>query len=134
VVQTSVDTPDPKFMGSVRHSDTMRRLRDIEGILLKNDLSSESDFNQTLSRWCKNNTEVVCGGLIGVKKECGNHVDLSELLGNNPIALHKDLYAIYIPAEEILKRPKYAWFARLSVEQLMRSDLQLAKYLRQEKV
>ena len=129
-VQTSVDTPDPKFMGSVRHGECIERLLKIEGVLLKKDVTAESDFKETLSRWCKNNTTVVCGGVVGTKKKDGNPVDLSELLGNNPIEFHDKLTAIYVPADEIVRRPKYAWFARMSVEQLTSSDLELAKLIK----
>ena len=128
-VQTAVDYPDPKFMGSVKHGDAIHRLIAIQGVLLKNDVTAEADFDKTVSNWCKQNTNLVCGGLVGVKKVCGNQVDLSELLGNNPVKLHPDLCAIYVPADEIVKRPKYAWFARLSVKQLLESDLELVKYL-----
>ena len=132
-VQTAVDRPDPKFMGSVRHGDTIHRMRNIEGIMLKKDVTSEADFHNTLSKWCSGNTEVVCGGYVGTKKTCGNAVDLSELLGNNPVALHSDLYAIYLPADEILKRPKYTWFSRMSVEQFLASDLNLLHYVKKSK-
>ena len=128
-VQTAVDKPDPKFMGCAKNSDLMHKMRDIQGILLKTDVSAEADFNKTLSKWCQNNTTVVCGGLIGTKKKCGNAVDLSELLGQNKIPLHDNLKAVYIPAEEILKRTKYAWFARMSVVQILQSELALVKYI-----
>lgn len=133
-VQTAVNMPDPKFMGSARHGDTIKMLRDKEGELLKKDNTAQADFKHVLNKWCARHTEVICGGLIGAKKTCGNAVDLADLLGNNPIDFHNDLRAIYIPADEIIKRPKYAWFARMSVEQIMKSDLELAKHVKRSKV
>ena len=129
-VQTGVDFPDPKFMGSVKKGDTIQAFQQYQGAMLKRDTSAESDFNEMLSQWCKAKTEVVCGRLVGIKKKCGNPVDLSELLGGNPVEFHDDLRAIYIPSETILKRPKYAWFARMSPTQLLSSDLVLAHYFR----
>jgi len=129
-VQTSVDAPDPLFMGSVRHGDVIRKLRDFEGSLLQKDHTAEADFNRTLKAWCGKYAQVVCGGKVGVKKKCGNPVDLADLLGNNPIDFHQGVQAVYFPAEEILRRPKYAWFARMSVAQLRNSDLAIVHYLR----
>jgi hypothetical protein len=131
-VQTAVDYPDPKFMGSLRNGDTLHRMLGVAGALLQTDVTAEADFQKALSRWCNQNTEVVCGGHIGVKKTCGNHVDLADLLGCNPMLLHSDLYALYFPAEEIIRRPKYAWFARMSVHQIMESDLELVNYLEKD--
>ena len=128
-VETGPNSPNPKFMGSVKHGDGINRLRNVQGVLLKSDVTSEADFNKTLSKWCKANTSVVCGSKVGTKKKCGNSVDLSELLGVNEVPLHDRVLAVYIPAEEILRRPKYAWFARMSVKQIKESDMGLKKYL-----
>jgi hypothetical protein len=130
-VQTALDKADPQFMGASKQSDTVYQLRNLQATLLKTDLTAEADFDQILTKWCKTNTTVVCGGIVGTKKKCGNSVDLSELLGQNKIEFHSDLKAVYIPADEIIKRTKYAWFARMSVEQILKSDLTLAKYVKQ---
>ena len=129
-VQTTVDAPDPLFMGSVRHGDVIRKLRDFEGSLLQKDHTAEADFNRTLKAWCEKYAQVVCGGKVGVKKKCGDPVDLADLLGNNRIDFHEGVKAVYFPAEEILRRPKYAWFARMSVAQLRNSDLAVVTYMR----
>jgi hypothetical protein len=129
-VQTTVDAPDPRFMGSVRHGDVIRKLRDFEGSLLQKDNTSEADFNRTLKAWCERYAQVVCGGKVGVKMKCGIPVDLADLLGNNRIDIHEGAKAVYFPADEILRRPKYAWFARMSVAQILNSDLAVATYMR----
>jgi len=36
---------------------------------------------------------------------------------------------LYIPADEILKRNNYNWFARLSAKQALDSDTTIGKYL-----
>jgi len=71
---------------------------------------------------------LVDGRSVGVKKACGAPLDLSELLGNNSIDFHPDASAIYLPADEILKRHKYGWFARISHQELLKSDLAVAQY------
>jgi hypothetical protein len=43
--------------------------------------------------------------------------------------LDNDTVAIYIPREEILNRPKYQWFAVMKGEEILKSNLIIAKYL-----
>jgi hypothetical protein len=127
-VETAVDHPDPKFMGSAKKGDGIKKFRDMQGALLKKDLTAETDFMRTLATWCKANTHVVCGRNVGARKVCGSPVDLSELLGKNEVAFADFMCCLYLPADEILKRPKYAWFARMAVDQITMSDLMIAKY------
>jgi hypothetical protein len=39
-------------------------------------------------------------------------------------------YGIYIPNDEILKRPKYEWFAVMETNQLLMSNLSIVKYMK----
>ena len=39
------------------------------------------------------------------------------------------MYGIWIPAEQILKRVKYEWFARMSPQQIFQGNFILAKYI-----
>ena len=41
----------------------------------------------------------------------------------------KDLYGIYLPSKEILKRTNVQWFSRLSQQQLRYCNAAAAKYL-----
>jgi hypothetical protein len=43
--------------------------------------------------------------------------------------LSNDTVAIYIPREEILNRPKYQWFAVMSGEEILKSNMIVSKYL-----
>ena len=55
---------------------------------------------------------------------------IDDLLGESHIDYDtKKLCAIYIPADEVLRRTKYEWFARMSVEQVLVSGSMIAKYL-----
>jgi hypothetical protein len=118
---------EPRFMGCKKQSDHVKHLMEFQGKLLKTDNTEQADFTGAVAKACAHMT-VVDGGRVGTKKVDGSTLDLGELLGNNPLELRPDAAAIYIPAEEILRRPKYAWFSRLNQEQLLKSDLTLAKY------
>ena len=48
--------------------------------------------------------------------------------------LDKDAYGIYIPAEEVLARPKYQWLAYLSSEEVLKTNAVIIKYLKSSTV
>jgi len=120
--------PDPRFMGCRKKSDLMKGLMHYEASLLKSDHTEEADFLGSVALWCKAKMAVVDGAAIGVKKACGAPMDLDELLGQNALQLHSDASALYLPAEDILKRTKYGWFAHISQQELLKSNLAVAKY------
>ena len=125
---SAVFLPDPLFMGCTKRSELMKGLMQHEGALLKTDHTEQADFLGSVALWCAAKVAVVDGRSVGVKKPCGAALDLSELLGNNAFDLHPDASAICLPADEILKRPKYGWFARISQQELMQGELAVAKY------
>jgi hypothetical protein len=43
--------------------------------------------------------------------------------------LHKSAVGIYIPNDEILRRPKFQWFAVYPAEQLLETRMIITKYL-----
>lgn len=117
----------PRFMGCKKQSDLVQHLMEFQGKLLKTDNTEQADFTGAVSKACAHMT-VVDGGRVGTKKVDGTPLDLGELLGNNPLEVCPHAAAIYIPAEEILRRTKYAWFSRMHQDDILRSDLTLAKY------
>ena len=58
-----------------------------------------------------------------------NNVVIDELLGSSYINFSDNIVGIYIPADEVLRRTKYEWFARLSNDQLLESDIIVAKHI-----
>ena len=67
--------------------------------------------------------------LIGAKDMNGKPVTLDMLMSNNFLNLSGQVQGLYIPADEILKRTAYQWFARLSAQQALSSDTTIGKYL-----
>jgi hypothetical protein len=122
-----VDTCGPRFMGCRKESEHVQKLMEFQGRLLKTDNTEQADFTGAVAKACAHLAQVD-GGRVGAKKRDGTPLDLEELLGQNPLDLQPDAAAIYIPAEEILRRPKYAWFSRIRQDELTKSDLTLAKY------
>jgi hypothetical protein len=97
--------------------------------------SSEIDFVQSSSHWClqaihKGNMNFVSGKQIGVKTNDNKTILLDDLMEERLLDLSKDCVGVYIPADEILNRTKYEWFAVLSAEEILNSRLNIAKYIK----
>ena len=67
--------------------------------------------------------------LIGARDKSGRSIMIEDLLSNNYLSLTSHAYGVYIPAEDVLSRSKYAWFARLSGRQVLESNTIVGKYL-----
>ena len=118
--------PDVRFMGCAKHSAKMKGLLHYESSHL---WDQASEFKNITGEWCKKHFKVIDGVSVATRTIHNDAVQVQDLLGKSPIAIHRDALAIYIPADEILLRPAYGWFARLSVDQLARSDLTIAKHM-----
>jgi hypothetical protein len=128
--------PDTYIMGSNKNDEVIFEL--IQYLKSKNrDLhfTNEREFLGDTSEWCiqaiKNDKMVlVSGELIGIKtKKEKKTILIEDLMEEEYLDIHEDAVGIYIPNDEILKRPKYQWFAVLPSEQLLKSNIIVAKYL-----
>lgn len=66
---------------------------------------------------------------LGAKTTNNKPVLIEELLGDVDIRLSPTSAGIYVPDQEILKRTKYQWFARLSPAQVLESNTLVGKYI-----
>jgi len=73
--------------------------------------------------------QVLDGQYLGIKEPTGKPIGLEELLTDNYLNLHPDAYGIYIPADEVLKRTNWQWFAYMSQEEILDSNMIIAKYI-----
>ena len=126
--------PNHRFMGCKKESKTVKQLMLYLERLDSSDYTNEMDFLGQTNRWCfeqitQNNMTVIDSKLIGCKTKTNKPIYIDELLQSSYIDFIDNLQGIYIPANEILRRIKYQWFARMSPEQIYNSTLILAKYL-----
>ena len=126
--------PDTRFMGCQKGCITMSAYINYLEIIASTDFTSESQFNGSYSRWCyekilKNEMNMIPADLLGMKDTAGKQITLDMLMSNNFLSLSDKVQGLYIPADEILKRTAYQWFARLSARQAMESDTTIGKYL-----
>jgi len=106
---------DPRFMAGKKRSDTLRRL-----LAVQRAASNTGDFTGATTAWLEANIKVVDGARVGVKNAEGGRIEIQDLLGKTPLHLNVD--ALYIPADEILARPTYGWFLRMTPTELLKSE------------
>ena len=131
-------TPNYKMMGCVKHSPIMKELVLYLERLNSKDFTNEQDFVGDINRWLYSKIvevdldkkmNIIDGGLIGIKNREGQPVLLDDLLESSYIDFVDELQGIYIPDDEILKRTKYEWFARLGPKEIYDSNIILGKYM-----
>ena len=127
--------PSLYFMGAVKNDPVILEL--VEYLKQRNvspHFSAEVDFVGDTSNWCfdrlnEGKLNLIGGERIGIKTEKRKTILLEDLMEEGFLDLRKDAVGIYIPADEILTRPKYQWFAVLPSEQVLKTNSIIAKYL-----
>jgi hypothetical protein len=120
--------PDTRMMSCKKGSLCMKQLMEYQEALYK-DKTNQPDFEGNVRIWLNSNAFIVDGKDIGLKKVNGSPVLLEELLGTEHIELPATTYGIDLPQTELLSRSKYSWFARMSTDQILKSQLLIAKYM-----
>jgi hypothetical protein len=128
--------PDTYFMGADKNNSVI--LEYVE--YLKNrsqngHITQVYEFLGDTSLGCIGSINVskmnlIGGEYIGIKTNKRKPVLLEDLMEDNYLDLSTHIYGIYIPEYEILKRPKYQWFAVLDTKQLLESNIFIAKHIK----
>ena len=126
--------PDQTFMGCKKQNPHMLEYVKYLETLISNDYSSESDFKDLDNKYLSNMVNdkkitLIDGRMIGIKDINNNEVSLSNLFETKFIEFEEESYGIYIPDKEISKRTNYNWFLKISVDDLLESDIIIAKYM-----
>lgn len=126
--------PNHGIMGCKKNSPIMKDFLDYLERLIATDYTSEQNFLGQPNRWLygkykENKIYLVNCDLFGIQDAHGKEVNIDRLMGNTYIEFSPDIYGIYIPDNELLKRTKYQWFTRLSQQQLRDCDTIIAKHL-----
>lgn len=126
--------PSTKFMGAMKDCEMLKDYSTYLETLISVDYTSESDFLGAYNRWCydkiiQGKMNMIAADEFGVKDLMGKPITIEMLIGNTFIEMPKKAKGLYIPADEILRRTTYQWFARLSAKQALDSDTMIGKYL-----
>lgn len=123
-----------QLMGCVKDNSHMKHLINNIEILISSDYTNEMDFLGKINSICnklvlEHKIKLINGNELGIKDSKGNQVVIEDLLGNTYIHFNNHIYGVYVPADEIVKRSKFEWFARMNVKQVLESDTIVGKLL-----
>lgn len=127
--------PDAHFFGAAKNDETVLRLvNELKSRNKSGHFSCDAEFKGCSSQWWFDVVEsgkanLVGGEWIGIKTKQRTPILLENLMEEEYLDVYGGTYGIYIPADEILIRPKFQWFAVMSGEQLLKTQLIVAKYL-----
>jgi hypothetical protein len=130
--------PDVNMMGSKKEDPFLQEMLNyMTSIETKGGhFSQESGFKGELQKWCSQNVhlqnlQLVDGAFIGIKNNIGKPVLLDELMEDGYLEYDMTrFHGIYIPAEELLRRPKYQWFTILPIQEVLETNAILIKYIK----
>jgi hypothetical protein len=128
--------PDMYFMGAQRNDPIIKELVEYLKNLNRNPhFSNEIDFVGNVSQWLletinDGKMNLVGGEIIGVKTQDRKTILLDNLMEEEFLKISDNSYGVYIPADEILRRPKFQWFAVLPAEDLLKTNMIVTKYLK----
>jgi hypothetical protein len=127
--------PDLYFMGAIKNDPII--LKFVEFLKQRNKnphFSVETDFVGDSTQWLIENINsgkihLIGGEQIGIKTQDRKTILLENLMEEEFLNLSTESYGLYIPADEILSRTKFQWFAVLPSEQILNSNMIVSKYL-----
>lgn len=127
--------PSMYLMGANKNDPVMLNI--IESLQKMNQsghMSNENDITGASYVLCEdlvrqNKLTLVRGEYVGVKTVGGKPIVLDDIMAESYLDLHGQSVGIYIPGDEILNRIKYQWFASLSTDEILKSNMIISKYL-----
>ena len=129
-------SPSTKIMGCRKFDPVMKEYMECLIELNGRDHTQEMDFTGEGTRWWLAKQAAIPGSVsiipaeeLGAKTTTNKPVLIEDLLADADIPLSPTTAGLYIPEQDILKRSKFQWFARLSPKQVLESNTLIGKYL-----
>ena len=126
--------PDSYIMGCQQGDATIRKWMELLEGQIGPHFQSQTEFLGVSNQWFLDAIQggamtLIDGTFVGVKTADRRAILLDDLMEMAPLNLDPTCFGVYIPADELLKRNKYEWYAVLSTDELLRSKPILTKYL-----
>ena len=124
------------FMGAMKRDPVIKKYLDY--LKLENEsphFSSESEVFGYCTKWLNinvyQNKIILLDGLqIGTKNRKGHRIMIEDLMEEKDLELcPQTTFGVLIPRDDILKRTKYQWFAVMSLQELLQTNLSITKYM-----
>ena len=135
VTSTDMDFyPNLSFCGAPKHCETVRELCNFIQRTASHDYTADVKFLGEYDKWCKQRIEngrinLIDGAEIGTKTVEDKQIIIDDLMSNHYLDLYQGASGILRPADEVLSRKKFEWFARMSPKQVMESDTSIGNYI-----
>jgi hypothetical protein len=125
---------NPIFMASASNNETLQCFHNYLLSLNAHDLTRTQDFLGLSSLWLEtkiqsNEIISICGCKLGVQRKDKTLIYAEDLLKSSYIELDKEAYGIYIPWDQLINRTSLDWFVKLTPEEVLNSNTQIAKHL-----
>jgi len=129
--------PSVEFMGCIRHSSTMAELIEFMQRIISRDFTAQVEFLGLFDQWTRERKQseelnVIAGTDVGTKNVRNQPVLVDHLLAEPVIDFYVNMYGIWIPYRDILRRSALDWFTYMSIPQLVEDEnpsCVLCKYL-----
>lgn len=127
---------DPFFMGSKKNDETIQAYCEfLKGRNPGGHFSNEFDLKGDVQHWMmdrvfEGRVLLMDGNCIGIKDMKRRPILLENLMEEQYLELNPNIYGVYIPGDEVLKRTKYEWLAAMNSEQLLETNMVVTKYLK----
>lgn len=133
---TQLYAPSSQFMGAPRKCPKVREFIAYMEQIISADMTAENAFLGRFDQWCDKQckagkVKLISGTEVGTRTLNDEAVNVEMLLGQGRAAdysFYKEMSGIWIPAEEILRRTQYSWFARLSQVQVLECECLLCRF------
>jgi hypothetical protein len=136
--ETLVDAafvPSPYFMGALKENAVLLEFIGYLKGIIETDYTFGNKITGKLAEWlhhqiAQGKVNLIRGYEVGVMKKDETPVLVDDLLNMSYINMDlESAYGVWVPSREILRRTNYQWFARMSEEQVLLSNVMLGKYL-----
>jgi hypothetical protein len=126
--------PCPCFMGALKETPVLNEFIQYLKYIIDTDYTRGSRITGKVSDWLlqkydNGKINIVRGYEVGVMTKDESPVLVDDLMGSSYLNIDLNAYGVWVPADQILKRTNYQWFARMSEEQVLLSNVILGKYI-----
>ena len=127
--------PDCRLMGCRAGSDEMLGLVRYLQLVNSVDFTAEADFLDRANTYCmqmhrNDKIALVSGRVIGTRTAREKAVTVHDLMCETYIEYDMGrLRAVYIPHEDVIAMPRYAWLAKLPAADVLASQVMVGKWL-----
>lgn len=122
--------PSIKLTGSNEKNKELKNYIDYLNKILVQDFGESSlVYNQNYFK--VNAIPTLSGKLIGTVNTFGDVISLDDLMSDKKIKLCNTNIGLYIPANELLHRKIYQWFCYLNEEQVLKANIFISEYMRE---